>query len=109
MRRVIENALKATIADLIMLGIARKPFLNAVNPLIIEDGIPFIEAILQFFNAIVDLDIFAGSSVKLLIKPTFKSLLIRLKSALKPKNACRGKFRFNLFPALKILKAVSRL
>ena len=30
-RRVIENALKATIADLIMLGIARKPFLNALQ------------------------------------------------------------------------------
>ena len=78
---------KATIADLITPGIARKPLLNAVKPLIIEDGIPFIAAMLQFFNAIVDLVIFVGSSVKLLIKPTFKSLLIRLKSAPKPKNA----------------------
>ena len=40
-RRVREKVRKATIADLITPGIARKPLLNAVKPLINQEGIPF--------------------------------------------------------------------
>lgn len=105
--RVTENALNAIIAFLIRFGILKKPVLNAFKPFIKLAGIAFIDVTVQSFSDRADFEIFAGSSVKVLINPFLISLSIRLISALKPNNVCFGRFKPSLFPDLKMLNAVS--
>ena len=62
----------------------RKPFLNAIKPLVKLAGIALIEVTVQSLRATPDFDIFAGSSLKPLIMPSRKLLSILRMSAIKP-------------------------
>ena len=98
-----ENALKAIIAFFIILGIPRKPFLNAVKPFIKLAGIPFMEVTVQSLRATVDLEILLGSSLKLLAIPSFKFLSILRISAIKPPLRLKADASPNLSPLCFIL------
>ena len=90
-----------------MPGMDRNPVLNAFKPLIKFVGSAFNDVTVQSFSDIADFEIFAGSSVKVLIRPFLISLSIRLISAPKPNKVCFGRFKPSLFPDLKMLNAVS--